>query len=103
MAIVVDAKFGHPRLAEIYDALDPDRTDLLLYLDLVERLGARRVLDVGCGTGTFALLLACRGCDVIGLDPSQASLSAARRKPGANLMTWVEGDARAVTARTGTS
>jgi len=94
---VVDAEFGHPRLAGIYDALDPDRGDLAFYLALVEELGGRRVLDLGCGTGTFALLLAGRGYDVVGLDPARASLAVARAKPGAQLVRWVEGDARVLT------
>jgi len=94
---VVDDEFGHPRLAEIYDALDPDRADLQFYLGLVEECGGHRVLDVGCGTGSFALLLARRGYDVVGLDPAGASLAVARNKPDAHLVTWVEGNAREVT------
>jgi SAM-dependent methyltransferase len=55
---VADALFEHPRLAAIYDALDADRSDLDVYLAIADELGARLVLDVGCGTGTFAVLLA---------------------------------------------
>ena len=94
---VVDEEFGHPKLAGMYDMLDADRSDLVFYLDLVEELGARRVLDVGCGTGTLALLLADRGCDVVGLDPALASLEVARGKPGSERVMWVEGDARVLT------
>jgi len=94
MGLVVDAEFGHPRLAGVYDALDPDRRDLAVHADLVAGLGGHRVLDVGCGTGTFALLLAARGHDVVGLDPAVASLAVARSRPGAQGVRWVEGDAR---------
>ena len=51
---------------------------------MVDELAARSVLDVGCGTGTFACLLAQRGIDVIGVDPAGASLDIARRKPYAD-------------------
>jgi SAM-dependent methyltransferase len=95
---VVDATFGEPRLAAIYDALDPDRSDLDAYLDMVEEFGARSVLDLGCGTGTFALLLAARGIEVIGVDPAGASLDVARAKPGADGVTWIQGDASAIPA-----
>ena len=53
--------FEQPRLAQVYDPLDPDRSDLDVYVALVEELGARSVLDVRRGTGTFACLLAARG------------------------------------------
>ena len=48
-------------LAALYEPLNPDRSDLNAYLDLATAFGARHVLDVGCGTGVFALLLAGRG------------------------------------------
>jgi ubiquinone/menaquinone biosynthesis C-methylase UbiE len=51
------------------------------------------VLDIGCGTGTFALLLAERGYDVTGVDPAPASLDAARGKPGSDRIRWILGDA----------
>ena len=96
--VVVDEKFGHPRLAAIYDALDPDRDDLDLYVAIAAELDARRVLDVGCGTGTLALMLADRGCDVVAVDPAAASLAVARGKPGAQRVRWIEGDATTLLA-----
>ncbi|KOV11108.1 methyltransferase type 11 [Streptomyces sp. XY431] len=90
---MVDECFGHPRLAAIYDPLDPDRGDLDPYLRLAGELGARRVLDIGCGTGVFALLLAGRGIEVVGVDPALASLDVARAKPGAGRVRWIHGDA----------
>ncbi|MFE9460363.1 class I SAM-dependent methyltransferase [Streptomyces californicus] len=90
---MADACFGHPRLAAIYDRLDPDRSDLDAYVATVEEFGARRVLDIGCGTGEFALLLARRGLDVVGVDPARASIDVARSKPGSERVRWICGDA----------
>lgn len=96
---MADAIFFEPRLAEIYDPLDPDRSDLDAYLELAAELGARSVLDIGCGTGTFACLLAARGVDVTGLDPAGASLDVARAKPGADRVRWLHGDVASLPAR----
>ena len=51
------------KVAVLYDVFDGPRTDLVPYRALVAELGARSVLDIGCGTGTFACLLAARGLD----------------------------------------
>jgi SAM-dependent methyltransferase len=88
-----DAAFADPRLAPLYDVFDDDRSDLDVYAALAAELGARRVLDVGCGTGSFAVLLAALGFDVVGVDPAAASLEVARAKPGAGRVRWLEGDA----------
>jgi ubiquinone/menaquinone biosynthesis C-methylase UbiE len=90
---VPDERFSQPRLAEIYDALDADRSDLDAYVALVEELSAGSVLDIGCGTGTFACLVGGLGVDVVGIDPAEASVSVARRKPGAERVRWVVTDA----------
>jgi SAM-dependent methyltransferase len=93
---VVDAIFAHGRLARIYDAFDGDRDDLPVYLDIVDELGADRVLDVGCGTGCLALLLAAAGRTVVAVDPAGASLDVAKAKDAAARITWIHGDAAAV-------
>ena len=90
---MADESFNDPRLAALYDALDPDRSDLDVYAAIAAELGAARIVDVGCGTGTFALLLDERGYDVTGVDPARASLDVARAKPGAERVRWLEGDA----------
>jgi SAM-dependent methyltransferase len=88
-----DAIFENPRLAGTYDGLDPDRGDLDAYTAMAAEFGARTVLDVGCGTGTLACLLAGRGVEVTGVDPAAASLAVAQAKPGADAVRWLHGDA----------
>ncbi|MFG2949615.1 class I SAM-dependent methyltransferase [Streptomyces adustus] len=90
---MADDCFTHPRLAAIYDPLDPDRSDLHAYLRMADDFEAGRVLDIGCGTGVFALLLAARGIEVVGVDPAQASIDVARGKPGSGRVRWICGDA----------
>ena len=87
-----DAIFENPRLAAVYDAIEGERPDLDIYSAMVAEFGARSVLDIGCGTGTFACMLARRGIAVTGLDPARASLDVARSKPGADAVRWIHGD-----------
>jgi ubiquinone/menaquinone biosynthesis C-methylase UbiE len=95
---VPDAIFAHPRLAPVYDAFDGDRVDLDAYLGIADEFDARHVLDVGCGTGSLAILLAASGRQVTGIDPAAASLDVARSKPGAGSVTWLHGDATTLPA-----
>lgn len=62
--------------AVVYGADLPTETDLRL-LGNVE---GRRVLDLGCGTGHNAVILARQGAKVIGVDPDAASLAHARER-----------------------
>jgi SAM-dependent methyltransferase len=74
------------RYAKFYDLLYRDK-DYAAECDCLEGLFARfarrpvqSVLDLGCGTGGHALLLAGRGYRVAGVDRSPGMLAAARRK-----------------------
>jgi SAM-dependent methyltransferase len=49
------------------------------------------VADLGCGTGRLTLALAAAGHQVTAVDPARASLDAARAKPGAEQVRWIEG------------
>ncbi|CAB4603516.1 MAG: class I SAM-dependent methyltransferase [Actinomycetes bacterium] len=91
-----DRIFAEPRLAAIYDAIDGERSDLDHYEAILDEIGAGTVLDIGCGTGELACRLARRGITTIGVDPAEASLDVARRKPGADLVTWLLGDVSAL-------
>lgn len=93
---VPDAIFAHPRLAPLYDAFDGPRDDLPSYVRIADKLGARSVLDAGCGTGSLAILLAGTGRAVIGADPAAASLAVARSKDACNAVTWVNAGAAGI-------
>ena len=100
-----DAIFAHPRLAQLYDAFDGPRDDLAAYVAIATELGADRILDVGCGTGCLALLLARTGRAVTAVDPAAASLDVARAKDasaedGSAAVTWIHGGAAAAPAAT---
>lgn len=84
-------EFRDDRLVEVYDAECRWSQDDDFFLGVVAETPSVRVLDLGCGTGRLALGLAAAGHDVTGVDPARASLDAARRKPGAGRVMWMEG------------
>lgn len=82
-----------PRLAGLYDIECAGRWDHALYLQLASEVGARTVVDVGCGTGVFAVDVAAPGRRVIGVDPAAAMLEIARTRPGGERVEWIHGTA----------
>jgi SAM-dependent methyltransferase len=88
-----NAEYTDPRLVEVYDAEGPWGRDDDYFAALVAETPGARVLDLGCGTGRLTIGLAAAGHRVTGIEPSAASLAAARVKPGAERVTWVQGTA----------
>ncbi len=90
---MADHHYSEPSLAALYDAFCAGRSDFAFYLPLV--MAAKRVLDVGCGTGE--LLRLARGAGhagrLCGLDPADAMLEEARTRSD---IEWVLGDLSSV-------
>ncbi|KVD91837.1 SAM-dependent methyltransferase [Burkholderia stagnalis] len=86
-----DTLYTDSRLVAIYDLLNAGDHDFAFY---ASRIGAarQRILDLGCGTGTFARRLAAAGHQVVAIDPAHAMLDYARRQPGADAVQWLGGD-----------
>src|ERR1043165_6654870 len=86
-----DIEFSDPRIVALYDTLNPFADDSEFFCKQAERLGARTIIDLGCGTGLLTLELARRGHRVIGVEPSHAMLQSAWAKPGSDRVRWIEG------------
>jgi SAM-dependent methyltransferase len=91
----------YERYAPLYDASGQVRFALLTHSYLGELLArhpcpGRRALDLACGTGTLALLLAAEGWSVTGLDRSAAMLAEAEAKAAgaSGALRFVLGDMR---------
>ena len=89
-------------IAEVYDkarALQPATARLWqeLMADYIDPGAAPLILDLGCGTGRFAELLAQRFAgQVIGFDPSERMLQQARRKPNSGNISYWKASAEAL-------
>lgn len=81
-----------PRLIALYDDDNPDGPDHDHARALAEQLGARTIVDLGCGTGRLAVSLARPGRTVIGVDPDVTAMEFARRRSGGEGVIWTDGD-----------
>lgn len=63
-----------------YDELNPNDHDYRFYADLAAERGTQKAIDLGCGTGTLARLLAAQGIEVMAVDPDPDMLRVAASK-----------------------
>ena len=80
------------RMAGVYDSFYGS-VDVELRMDVLEELAAGgRALELGIGTGSFALPLAARGVEVHGIDVSEAMVEQLRAKAGGAEVPVTVGD-----------
>ncbi len=71
-----------------YDELNPGDYDYRFYAALAASAGATRAVDLGCGTGTLARMIASGGAHVIGVDPDPDMLRVARSRDPEGRVDW---------------
>jgi 2-polyprenyl-3-methyl-5-hydroxy-6-metoxy-1,4-benzoquinol methylase len=65
-----------------FDSADPPHTARYVtpcIMKWCRRLGAKRILDLGCGNGALCAALSRTGADVVGCDPSATGIAVAQR------------------------
>jgi SAM-dependent methyltransferase len=89
------AEFSNPRLVAIYDTVNAytANSQPRFYSQLAAEIGARSIVDLGCGTGLITCDLARQGYKLIGIDPAPAVIDIARRRECADRVRWIVGDA----------
>jgi SAM-dependent methyltransferase len=89
--------YNQPELADLYDDENVWDASADFYLDLARQIGAKTLLDIGCGTGTVTRgIAAAIGVRAMGVDPAAPMLAVARRKTEGEAVEWIEADARTV-------
>lgn len=71
-----------------YDELNPEDDDYRFYAALAASAGVSRAVDLGCGTGTLARMLASGGASVTGADPDPEMLRVARSRDPDGRVDW---------------
>lgn len=94
--VKLDKHYVDPRLVDLYDIENPRGIDTDFYVELADEIDAKRVVDLGCGTGLITRAFIKDGRDVIGVDPAPAMLAYAKRQPDADKIEWVNGTAEAI-------
>ena len=87
----VSKQFSDPLLVAAYDAPNSLGDDSDFFCDLVKKLSAETIIDLGCGTGLLTCELAKRGHAMIGVEPASRMLDRAKNKPHAEKVRWIVG------------
>ncbi len=87
--------YNQAELAVLYDDENGWDESADFYLDLAKRIGAKSLLDLGCGTGTVTRgIVKAIGGSGVGADPAQPMLDVARRNTRDEAVEWICADAR---------
>lgn len=80
------------------------RTRIANVFSLLPDVRGRRLIDIGCGMGTFAIEAAERGAAAVGIDPAAAAVRTARRVAGGTSgVHFIRADAAALPLANGST
>jgi len=86
------AEFSDPKLVAIYNTMNQHSpSEKRFYLDFAAEIAAKKIVDVGCGTGMLTIALADLGYQTIGIEPAKEMLDVAWQSE--SKVKWIEGDA----------
>ena len=88
--------YDDARVAALYDLDNPPGEDHAYFRRAAEESGARRIVDLGCGTGSLTVTLTGDDRAVVGIDPAEAMLRVARARPGGDRVEWRRGTAELI-------
>lgn len=83
--------FGSPYYKLLYQHRDDVEAEAFVQrlLDYLQPSPGARMLDIACGEGRFAVQLANRGYDVVGIDISEETIERAKREERKNLRFFI--------------
>ncbi|GAA3797744.1 class I SAM-dependent methyltransferase [Micrococcus endophyticus] len=88
--------YDDARVVALYDLDNPPGEDHAYFRRAAEESGARRIVDLGCGTGSLTVTLTGDDRAVVGIDPAEAMLRVARARPGGDRVEWRRGTAELI-------
>ncbi|MER2258466.1 MAG: methyltransferase domain-containing protein [Priestia megaterium] len=84
-------------IAYYYDQLHTWGKEDDFFMELLQLTKAKKIADLGCGTGRVTIELAKAGYEVTGIDPNEEAVLRAQNKDNAQSVSWIIGDSQDLT------
>lgn len=76
----------------VYDQINGWAKDDDFFVSLLEKLNAKNLADLGCGTGRLTTCFSQMGFHTTGIDPNTEAIEQAKLKEYADQVNWIVGD-----------
>ncbi len=76
----------------VYDQINVWGKDDEFFLELLSKINAKKVADLGCGTGRLTIHFAKAGYQITAIDPNEEAIEQAKNKECPNEVSWIVGD-----------
>lgn len=87
-------QFQHPLIVGNYNTNNPVDDYKDFCLDFANKIGAKKIVDVGCGTGLMSCALAKKGFEIVGVEPAKPMLEIAKKTNCSENVKWIHGLAK---------